>query len=211
MRSKQLFSLLSLTHAPLTNRKKSQELKRSFSCPYPSPPPCLNPSPSLPSPPPSNPSPPHPTSRDGHFKIPRKYRKTLGPKSLNFQQNDKPKNSPAQKFIFPGNLDKDYPALSAGCSENKYKLPFEEFLQSTYAQAVAPRSTKRTTSDRQYLSPVDVQPKRSALSGLIKTPTELKAESRLPGRDGVVTSTPKEVTSEVLPMEEDSCTPNNDR
>jgi len=108
-------------------------------------------------------------------------------------------------------LDKDYPALSSGCSENKYKLPFEEFLQSTYAQAVAPRSTKRTTSDRQYLSPVDIQPKRSALSGLIKTPTELKAESRFPGRDGVVTSTPKEVTSEVLPMEEDSCTPNNDR
>ena len=124
---------------------------------------------------------------------------------------DKQKGPPAQKFTFPSNFDKEYPALSAGCSENRFNLPFEEFLQSSYAQAVAPRSIKRTTSDRPYLSPVDVQPKRSALSGLIKTPTELKAESRLPVRDGVVMSTPKEVTSEVLPMEEDSCTPNNDR
>ena len=214
MRSDQLFCLLSYTRAFYKRRQKSQELKRSFSCPspspppclIPSPPPCLKPSPSLPSPPPS-----HPSSRDGHFKVPRKYRKTLGPKSLNFRQSDKQKDPTTQKFVFPSNLDKEYPALSAGCSENRCKLPFEEFLQSSYAQAVAPRSTKRTISDRPHLSPIDVQPKRSALSGLIKTPTELKTESRLPVRDGVVMSTPKEVTSEVLPMEEDSCTPNNDR
>lgn len=145
--------------------------------------------------------------------MPRKHRKTLNPKSLSYQQNSKPHNSPSHEFNLFGDLDEHYPSLAGSCGEGiNHKLPFEVFLQlSSYSQAVAPRSTKRTTSERACLSPIDVQPKRSALSGLVTTPTEVRVESRLRGGEGggVVMSTPKEVCSEVLPMEEDSCTPDN--
>ena len=192
-----------LTSLPSVYRSKSMELKRSFSCPSPSP---RRPSHSSPA------RSPHHSPRNTHFKVPRKHRKILNPKSLNYRQNGQLHNSPSHEFNIFSDLDEHYPSLAGGSGDSvQHKLPFEDFLQSSYSQAVAPRSTKRTTSERACLSPIDVQPKRSALSGLIKTPTEVRAESRLFGGEGggVVISTPKEVCSEALPMEEDSCTPDN--
>ena len=42
----------------------------------------------------------------------------------------------------------------------------------SYAHALVPRLAKRTMSDRTCLSPIDFLPKRSALSSLVKTPTD---------------------------------------
>lgn len=172
-------------------RNRSIELKRSFSLPSPSPP---------------RSSPPHrhapkrlsnsPQSArfaGGHFKVPRKHRRPLTPRSQKHQLQRPTVGKPAPGLEFQ-DLDHHYPALSRSCS-----LPHQPQHSSpsglSYAEVALTRSTKRTASERLCLSPIESTAKRSATSDLIKTPTELGAGSRVFSEEWVLpgdVSTPQE-------------------
>ena len=191
------------------------ELKRSFSLPSPTPPPL--------------PQPCSPTShhqkfspRNGHFRVPRKCRKPLGPRSLNVQQNRQLQEQDLKLFQ---DLKENYPSLSPFSDPPQIVSPPQAF---TYAQAATARNMKRTASERLCLSPTGVPPKRSAQSDVMTTPTELKQQSKifdplekkvfdpLENMEDVLpfttewVSTPCEETS--VPEEDmDMATPDNDR
>lgn len=63
----------------------------------------------------------------------------------------------------------EYPSLNPQVFQPS-SLELTSPNEMSYAQALAPRLTKRTMSDRTCLSPVDFVPKRSALSNVVKTP-----------------------------------------
>lgn len=129
------------------------ELKRSFSCPSPSP--------ALDSESPLRSTPPH------HFKVPnypsRSKRRT--PK----QRNPRPQRTHPYHH-----LDGDYPSLLASASNTHPSLSITSSPSSgvSYAQATQPRTGKRSTSERLCLSPIDYLPKRTALSCLQSPPPE---------------------------------------
>lgn len=174
-----------VSHSFPPHRNRSVELKRSVSLPSPSPPP-----------PPTSPptQPPHPLNsssptRNNHFRHPRKSRRALGPKSLNYhRQNGHNRHSYHRSHSMQENvcnlikdLDNSFPSLSK-CPGKQIHSPVPTPLTpspgQTYAQATGlPRVSKRTTSERNCFSPTEVPSKRSAVYGVVVTPTALKRGS----------------------------------
>ena len=76
----------------------------------------------------------------------------------------------------------------------------------SYAQVLQPRLTKRTIAERHCLSPIDCQPKRSALTKMISTPDENGEEVW----DNNM-STPQSMTTTVDEEQMEYATPDTDR
>ena len=141
------------------------ELKRSFSCPSPSP--VLE-----------SESPLRSTPTQ-HFKVPnypsRSKRRT--PKQR------KPRPQRAHPYQ---HSEQDYPSLPVASTHPSLYASSSPNSSVSYAQATQPRAAKRPISERICLSPIDYLPKRSALSALQSTPPE-------PGMFSHLGSTPKEL------------------
>ncbi len=212
---------------PFLHRNKSMELKRSASLPSPSPPP-------PPTPPPSQSPRLHkspPLSQTHHFRQPRVSRRPLGPKSLNPQRrNGQTRHRYQRSHSMQNNvrnvledLDHSFPSLSKSPGvENSHATTRSTPPQGiSYAQATGqPRASKRTTSDRNCISPTPAPSKRSAVYGTVVTPTALKQSSKCPlmqdpsttlpwgeEEDEEVFSTPREGATEDM----DTSTPDNNR
>ena len=200
-------------------RNRSVELKRSFSLPSPSPPRSSPPRHHHHAPKRLTNSPRStrsPQTAGGQFKVPRKHRRPLAPRSQNCGLQ-KPTFSKEAPMCDPQDLDHHYPALSRSCSQ-----PSRAHVSSpsglSYAQVAITRNTKRTASERLCLSPIEAPCKRLATSDLVKTPTGLRVESQVFSEEWVL---PSEVstplvgagsTTEDAPMDgTETGTPGNDK
>lgn len=134
-------------------REKSLELKRSFSCPSPTPP-FEHESPLQT----QRSTPPH------HFKVPH-----YPSRSRRTPKQRKPRPQRPHPYQ---HSDQDYPSLPNGNTHPSQYVTSSPSSSFSYAQATQPRAGKRSFSDRICLSPIDHVPKRHALSGLQSTPPE---------------------------------------
>ena len=126
-------------------------MKRSFSCPSPTP--------RLESESPLRQTPPH------HFKIP--HYPSRSKRRTPMQRKARPQRScPYQ------HSEQDYPTLPASSTHPSPCSTSSPYATRSYAQATQPRAGKRSADERFCLSPIDHLAKRNALSDLQSTPPE---------------------------------------